>query len=207
MELSRSRARGELSAVVLTGALFLVFENILDAKLPFLAAAGVAWTLYVAARLRSTPGLADAWGLGRKGFAEAAAGAAGIFAAGLAGLLVYRTLLGWQPLPPGAPIVFLAYPAWALVQQFALQALVAGNFDRLGAPRPLTVLVTGLLFGLAHAPDWPLAVVCAATGLVWAALYLRTRNLWPLALCHAWLGALAYYWLLERDPWREMFPI
>ncbi len=204
--LSRSRAGGELAVLLLTGALFLVFENVLDAKLPFLAAVLPAWGLYAALRLARTGGLAEAWGLGRKGFVEASREAGNWLAVGVGGLLAYRLLLGWRPLPAGAPLVFLAYPVWALAQQFALQALVAGNLDRLGTPRPWAIAVTAALFGLAHLPDWPLVGLCAAAGAVWTALYLRTRNLWPLAVCHAWMGALAYYWILERDPWKEMLP-
>ena len=205
MEISPRRARGEAAALLLTGGLFLVFENLAGLKLPFLAVAVGAWGVYVAARLR-TPGVAEAWGLGRSGFAETAAGAASLLAAGVAGLAVYRLMLGWRPLPPGAPVVFLVYPVWALIQQFAAQALLAGNLERLGIPRAGVILAAASLFGLAHLPDLPLVALCAAAGLAWTSLYLRGRNLWPLAVCHAWLGSLAYYWVLERDPWLEMLP-
>lgn len=204
--ISEARARGEIAAIVLTGALFLIFENVLDAKIPFLAAAALAWTVYVAIRLKTVPGLAEAWGLGRSGFGEATLGAGAVLLAGVAGLLTYRVLLGWRPLPPGAPVIFLLYPVWAFVQQFVLQALVAGNLRRLGASKDVIVLVAAVLFGLAHIPDWPLVALCAAAGACWTSIYLRAPNLWPLALSHAWLGALAFYWILERDPWREMRP-
>jgi uncharacterized protein len=206
VEISHARARAEIAAVVLTGAAFLVFENLLNAKLPFLAIAGLGWTVYLVGRLRLTPGLGEAWGLGRSNFNEAAKGAGGILAAGVAGLLTYRLLLGWRPLPPGAPLLFLAYPVWAFLQQFVLQALVAGNLSRLGVAKGVVIAVSAVLFGLAHLPDWPLVALCAGAGAAWTALYLRAPNLWPLAVSHAWLGALAYYWILERDPWREMFP-
>lgn len=204
--ISTSRARAEIAAVLLTGGLFLVFENVLQAKLPFLGVATLAWVAYLAGRLRGVPGLAEAWGLGRSNFAEAAKGAGAILAAGVAGLAVYRLLLGWRPLPPGAPLLFLLYPVWAFVQQFVLQALVTGNLARLGAAKGVVIALGAVLFGLAHLPDWPLVGLCAAAGAAWTALYLRAPNLWPLALSHAWLGALAYYWVLERDPWREMLP-
>jgi hypothetical protein len=206
VEISRARARGEIAAVVLTGAVFLVFENLLNAKLPFLLIAALGWTAYVVARLRSTPGLGEAWGLGRSNFNDAAKGAGSILAAGVAGLVVYRLLLGWRPLPAGAPLLFLVYPLWAFLQQFTLQALVAGNLSRLGVAKGVVIVAAAVLFGLAHLPDWPLVGICAAAGAAWTALYLRAPNLWPLAASHAWLGALAYYWVLERDPWREMFP-
>jgi uncharacterized protein len=101
--------------------------------------------------------------------------------------------------------LFLLYPVWSFIQQFVLQALVASNLERLGLARAAVVPIAAALFGLAHLPDWPLAALCAVVGLAWTALYLRWRQLPLLALTHAWLGALAYYWVLQRDPWGEMF--
>jgi membrane protease YdiL (CAAX protease family) len=68
------------------------------------------------------------------------------------------------------------------------------------------VPASAVLFGLAHWPDWPLVALCAGAGAVWTIIHLRYRNLVPLAVTHAWLGTLTYYWILERDPWRELFP-
>jgi hypothetical protein len=200
------RAWGEIAAVVVTGATFLVFENVLHVKLPFLIPCVLLWTAYIALRLRSEPGLAARWGLSASAVKPALPACLAFFAAGALGLLAYRLAAGWRPLPPSAPLLFAAYPVWAFLQQFVIQALVAGNLERLGAPRWVLVPVAALLFGAAHLPDLPLAALCAGAGLVWTPLFLRTRSLYPLALSHAWLGALAYSWLLERDPWRELFP-
>jgi hypothetical protein len=204
--LNRRRALGELGAVVATGLGFLYFENVLERKLEFLLPCVLLWGAYVVARLARERGLAAEWGMGAAAIRPALAPAAARLAAGVFALGAWRLARGWTPFPPGAWILFLAYPAWSFVQQFVLQALVAGNLERLGASRTVIVPVAAVLFGLAHAPDWALAGLCAAAGLAWTALYLRTRSLYPLALSHAVLGALAYYWVLERDPWREMFP-
>jgi membrane protease YdiL (CAAX protease family) len=51
-----------------------------------------------------------------------------------------------------------------------------------------------------------LVALCALAGVAWTILYLRRPNLWVLAASHAVLGTLAYYWLLERDPWAQFFP-
>src|SRR5262245_30595288 len=200
------RAWGEIAAVVVTGATFLVFENVLHLKLPFLIPCVVLWTAYLVVRLRTEPGLAARWGLSWSAVRPAMLPCLGAFLVGAAALLAYRLAAGWKPLPPTAAILFAAYPVWAFLQQFVVQALVAGNLERLGARRWLIVPVASLLFGAAHLPDVPLAALCAGAGLVWTPLFLRTRSLYPLALSHAWLGALTYYWLLERDPWRELFP-
>jgi membrane protease YdiL (CAAX protease family) len=115
----------------------------------------------------------------------------------LAGLMA----LGPVRLPNSSALVFLIYPLWGLVQQFALQVLVARNLQTLGIP----AVLAGLLFGAAHLPDLPLAGLTALGGVLWCAVYARAPNLWALGLCHAWLGALAYYGVLHRDPWGEMF--
>ena len=105
----------------------------------------------------------------------------------------------------GAWIIFLIYPGWSFLQQFVLQALIASNLEKLGWARAAIVPIAALLFGVAHLPDWPLAALCAVAGVAWTAIYLRSRHLPLLALTHAWLGALAFYWVLQRDPWGEMF--
>jgi membrane protease YdiL (CAAX protease family) len=90
------------------------------------------------------------------------------------------------------------------MQQYFIQSLVAGNLQRLGAPRGVIIPVSAVLFGLAHAPDVPLMALCAGAGLAWTPIYLRFPNLVPISLTHAWLGTLTYLLVLERNPWREM---
>ena len=41
-------------------------------------------------------------------------------------------------------------------------------------------------------------------GLLFTPLYLHRQSLLPLGVAHGWLGVLAYYWLLGRDPWLEL---
>jgi len=188
-----------------TGLLFLVFENLLDLKLQFLVPCVVVWVVYLVHRLAKDRTLAIRWGL-RLDHPTSAAPILGVFAAGVVGLLAWHLAVGGGPMPRGAWIVFLVYPVWSFLQQFVLQALIASNLETLGASRPAIVLIAAALFGLAHLPDWPLAALCAVAGLAWTAIYLRCRHLPLLALTHAWLGALAFYWVLQRDPLGEMFP-
>ena len=59
-------------------------------------------------------------------------------------------------------------------------------------------------FGAVHI-QYPLLVV--ATGLmgaVYVYLFQRWRNLWPLALCHGWLGSFFYPWVLDENPTASM---
>jgi membrane protease YdiL (CAAX protease family) len=203
---AKRRAFTEIAAVLLTGGLFLVFENVLHQKLAFLVPCVVLWVAYIVWRLIRDRRLLHEWGM-RWAQVKPALPACGVcFTVVAAGITLYRLLAGWQPLPREALWIFLLYPAWGLVQQFVVQALLAVNIQKLGARPLVVVLLTALLFGVAHAPDWLLAALCAAAGLLWTPLFLRYRSLYPIAASHAWLGALVYYWVLERNPWLEVFP-
>jgi membrane protease YdiL (CAAX protease family) len=80
------------------------------------------------------------------------------------------------------------YSFWALMQQFILQVYVLLRLLRLGLRRGPAIAVAALLFAVAHIPN-PVLVPAV---LIWAAiccwLYLRYRNLYPLAVAHALLG-------------------
>lgn len=204
MSFSRRRAVGEIAAVIATGAVFLIFENVLDLKLPFVVAAVAGWGIYAIHRMRRDPQTRRDWGFRMDTLAPSAL-ACGILYVVVAGaILAWRAWTGWIPIPPSTTILFAVYPLWGLCQQFVVQSLIAGNLDRLGAPRVAIVTVAALLFGLAHAPDWELAGLSAGAGLAWTSIYLRFPNLVPVSLTHAWLGSLTYLMILERNPWLEM---
>ena len=123
-------------------------------------------------------------------------------------LLAFAALQGtltlhWHMLP-----LLALYPVWGLVQQFLIQALVVGNLhDGVPALRSAWKLapIGAALFSAAHWPDLTLMAATFLLGLAFTPLYLRVRNLWPLGVYHGWLGVLAYYWVLGRDPWTELF--
>jgi hypothetical protein len=196
---------GELVAMLATVVLFLIFENLLHLKLQFLIPCAALWMGYFLHRLAKERTLAKEWGIRLDNVRAAAPPLLGVFAGSALGLFVWHLAVGGGAIPAGAWVLFLIYPVWSFLQQFVLQALVASNLERLGLARAAIVPIAAVLFGLAHLPDWPLAALCAVAGLAWTALYLRCRQLPLLALTHAWLGALAYYWVLQRDPWGEMF--
>ena len=206
MSPERRRARIELGAMLATGVLFLVFENFLHLKLPFLIPCAILWIAYFLHRLVNDRSLAAEWGLRLDNLKAAAPPILGTFVAGALALLGWHLAVGGGAMSRGAWIIFLIYPVWSFLQQFVLQALIASNLETLGLARAAVVPITAALFGLAHLPDVPLAALCAVAGVIWTAIYLRCRHLPLLAVTHAWLGALAFYWVLQRDPWGEMFP-
>ena len=203
MKLERLRYVCEIAALLLTGAALVVAELL---KAPRAIAAGVclaAWACYVAGRVARDRSALNNWGLRRDNVRAAAWRCLPVLLVGVAGMAAFRLARGWRPLPASAALVFALYPIWGLAQQLLVQGIFVGNLRRLGVKAFVIVPVGAALFGMAHAPDWPLAGLCVAAGAVWTALYLWTPNLFPLALSHGWLGALAYYWVLERDAIEE----
>ena len=194
----------EIAAVLVTGAAFLLFKALAEGTLLFAVPCALLWGGYVIRRLRRRPSSRREWGVRLDNLRPASARCLPFLAVGALGILAYRLAAGWTALPASAVIVFVLYPAWALVQQFFVQGLVAGNLRRLGASPAVIVPIAAVLFGLVHVPEWPLVILCTAAGAVWTGLYLWTPNLIPLAVSHGWLGALAYYWLLGLDPWADV---
>ncbi|WP_109127181.1 CPBP family glutamic-type intramembrane protease [Dyella sp. C11] len=83
------------------------------------------------------------------------------------------------------PRHILAYLAWALLQQWAMLALVMGRLERTGLPRAAMVVVTATLFGLLHTPNGSLMQLCLLAELWWAWCFMRSPRLVPIALAHA----------------------
>ena len=76
---------------------------------------------------------------------------------------------------------------WGLVQQFLVLAVVASNLERLDGLRgrpALLVLVVSAGFGLVHALNFRLVAATFLLELLIVPLYLKHRNLWPLAVLH-----------------------
>jgi hypothetical protein len=200
----RARRVGEVAAVLLTAALHFVFYDLLDLRGVFIALALVGWTTYVVVHVRRDPGRLAAYGLGRQGLRASAQATAVVLAVGAAACLAIGLVRGTVVVRPTLLLLAALYPLWGLVQEVLVQSMVVRNLEG-AAPRVAIVLVAGALFGVVHLPHLALAAATALMGAVFAAVFLRTRNVLPLALAHGWLGVLFYAWVLGRDPWREVF--
>jgi hypothetical protein len=117
----------------------------------------------------------------------------------------YHYLAGNRALLPAAI-------AAMLVAGFGEETVFRGYlFERLGkllgssaGAKVAIVVITTVLFGLAHYPDqgWPGVEQALGTGLVFGAIFAMTGRLWMLMCAHAAfdLTALAIiYWNLESD--------
>ncbi len=108
-------------------------------------------------------------------------------------------------------VAFGCYLPWALIQQTLVQFYLLGRLLVLFPKqlRMVTLLITGICFGMVHLPDVWTALVVVLSGTVWSFLYYRYRLLLPLAFSHAALGTAFYYGVFGHDlaaEWRAVLP-
>jgi membrane protease YdiL (CAAX protease family) len=137
------------------------------------------------ARNRSRPVGLGIQGLRRSWWIVPAAAALFFLGLGIAARLhsLHRI---YGPLPFGAHI--LEYSLWALMQQYVLQVYVLMRLLRLGMSRRFAIAAATLLFAMAHIPNPILVPAVLVWGWVACLLYVRYRNLYPLAIAHGLLG-------------------
>jgi hypothetical protein len=113
-------------------------------------------------------------------------------------------LLPWLPLPAAAALVIgqghalvrplpahaLVYVAWAALQQWLVLAVLLRRLEPY-LPRAAAVPAVAALFALLHLPNGMLMQLCLLAELAWAACFLRSRALLPIALAHAGCALLA----------------
>jgi len=92
----------------------------------------------------------------------------------------------YGPLPAVEHIA--GYALSAMMHQFILQVYVLLRLLRLGMKRNSGIALSAVLFAIAHIPNPLLVAVTLVWGALSCLLFLRYRNLYPLALAHAILG-------------------
>ena len=115
---------------------------------------------------------------------------------GVAGLVaalavLTSTRLGTMHVP-ATPFLFIktywAYALWAAAQQFLLQCFFLSRLLRLFPNSWLAAFIAALIFSLAHLPNPILTAVTLIWGFAACLVFLRYRNLYPLAIAHAIFG-------------------
>jgi membrane protease YdiL (CAAX protease family) len=83
---------------------------------------------------------------------------------------------------------FGGYTVWALMQQLLLQGYFLARVLRI-IPQPnLAAFTTALVFALAHLPNPILTPLTLIWGLTACLVFVRSRNVYPLAIAHAIFG-------------------
>ena len=196
----------EIVAVLMTAIGKLIMVNVLELKLTFILLAAISWLTYIAWSIYKDRGILNHWGFGKENLNKSfnylwpiGLSLSVLFV--LYGFFQGVDLFNWHIIP-----VVILYPIWGTLQQFLVLSLVAGNIDDTKMlNRKWNVLLTSLLFGLIHLPDSLLVMATTALAVVYTILFLRWRNLWVLGLFHGILGGLFYFFVLNRDPWIEVF--
>ncbi|HVJ06308.1 MAG TPA: CPBP family intramembrane glutamic endopeptidase [Candidatus Saccharimonadales bacterium] len=81
----------------------------------------------------------------------------------------------------------VAYTCWAFVQEFMLQCFCARMLRAL-VSRVSSLLLSGVVFSVAHLPNPTLTLITFFAGVAFTAIYARKRNLFVVAVIHAVLG-------------------
>ncbi len=208
MKISLRRRIFEISASVITGLGKILFVDVLEMKFGFIITACLFWIGYILYRYKQEPQIMRYWGLSMDHFSEVfrrllpyALVCVGLFIA--YGIYRDTLILHWHIIP-----IMLLYPLWGVIQQFLVVGLVAGNLDhqdKFSIPKWIIVLLTAILFSVVHFPSPLLIGGTFLLAIVYTIVYLRQRNLLALGLYHGWLGGLFYFFVLERDPFLEVF--
>ncbi|MEM5566009.1 CPBP family intramembrane glutamic endopeptidase [Psychroserpens sp. AS72] len=198
----------EILAVVITGVGKFVFMDYLNCRLPFVIVAIVSWLLYVRYRYKKDQQVLRDWGFRKDNFKPVLKLVLPFAIVSLVSFFVIGFIQGtlnptWHIIP-----LLITYPIWGTVQQFLTIGLVAGNLSTLKSiklKKGIVILITATLFSLVHYPSLWLLIGTFILALFYGYIYLKSKNLYVLGLCHGWLGALFYYTVVNQDPFADVF--
>jgi len=192
----------ELIAVVVAGIVHVATEVLISEPVAqaYSACISLAFGFYVIARSRRTAGTLRVWGMRGDNFGPALRAHLPFVAIGALVLIAYGATVGSLPLPATFWLTLALYPAWGIIQQFALQNLIARNLTGI-LRNPLGLAsAAALLFGASHYPRLDLVALSFVAGVFFTLIYRRYPNLWAVGIAHGILGSLAVYLVLQEDP-------
>jgi hypothetical protein len=108
-------------------------------------------------------------------------------------LLVFgfaRHALTLVPVNRHAAASLATYGVWCAFQQYLAQSYFHNRLMEVVRNRHLSSLLVGIIFGSAHIPNPILMVATTVAGVVFAEVFARHRNIWPIALAQTVGGLL-----------------
>jgi uncharacterized protein len=194
----------ELSALAATTVGHYFFQHVWGLGPLFIGLAVVGWGAYIVRQARRDPAVISRWGLGPEGFVPSALVLGSLTLVCLGAMAAFGWWMDQLRLDWLFWLMMLTYPLYGLIQQLLLQGLMVSNLKDLGLGHAVVVVGAAALFGAVHYPIWQLCVATFFLGLVFTPVFLRWRNLWPLACAHGWLGAAFYLWVMAKDPLEQL---
>jgi hypothetical protein len=91
----------------------------------------------------------------------------------------------WQSL-----LSLLGYGSWCAFQQYLTQSYFNNRLILIIRNRHVSSALIGIMFSATHIPNLILMVATLVAGIVFAEVFARYRNIWPLALVQAVGGLL-----------------
>lgn len=193
---------GELFAILFAGLAHILIELGLSgyAASAYNVAVSIAFLVYLAWRIRRTPGVLRVWGFRTDNFRAASLAQLRFLAVGVVVLIAYAVVTASPGLPRTFWLTVALYPVWGIAQQFALQNLIANNLSAL-ISKPLGIAVAAAsLFAMSHYPRLELVGLTFVAGIFFTLIYRKYPNLWAVGIAHGLLGSMAFYIVLEEDP-------
>lgn len=198
----------EILAVILTSIGKFIFMDFLNWRLQFVIFTILVWSVYVVYRTKQEKQILNYWGFRWDNFKSAIKL---MLPFGLFSIVLFLAVgyyretinLTWHIFP-----ILLIYPIWGCVQQFIVIGLIAGNLNGLKGKRLnkiSIIFITAILFSVAHFPSISLMIGTFFLASFYGYVYLKIKNIYAMGLFHAWLGALFYYTVVNRDPFQEVF--
>ncbi|RIH63413.1 CPBP family intramembrane metalloprotease [Mariniphaga sediminis] len=200
----------EIAAVLATGLMKFILIDWLNLRAFYIAAACIFWSVYIYKRYRENQFISQQWGFRKNNFKHTfffiLPFALVMFAVIVwYGIFYNAIFLNWHVIP-----VFVFYPAWGIIQQFLMVALVAGNLQAIKTinfSKSQIFLLTSTVFAWVHYPSLPLMVFTFFMELVFLTAWFKWRNLWALGLYHGWVASFFLFFVLDRDLWNEMWTV
>jgi hypothetical protein len=87
-------------------------------------------------------------------------------------------------------LLLLGYGSWCAFQQYLTQSYFNNRVMLIIRNRHLSSVIVGVMFSATHIPNLILMIATLIAGIVFAEVFARYRNIWPLALAQAVGGLL-----------------